>query len=141
MIFLDIASETLSKVQLQGGTGRRTWLGEGISMELEVRINGKALSIPIDNPFKLDIEDTAQRIESFLSEEGSSSPGLDIKGLLPKMIKGVAGCEGGCPADAKRLVARGFSNFKIDYIEGGILHAESATKDGRPVAIKLFPDF
>jgi len=110
-------------------------------MEFEVKLNGKSLSIPIENPFKIDIEATAKRIESFMTEAGSLSRGLDFNGLLPKMIRGVAGCENGCPADARKLVARGFSNFKLDYIEGGILLAECPTADGKSLVIKLFPDF
>jgi hypothetical protein len=118
-----------------------TSFGEGKSMELDVKVCGKSLAIPIENPFQLDIEATAGRIESFLASQGTILQGLDFRGLLPKMIKGVAGCEGGCPADAQRLVARGFANFKFEYIEGGILHAEAATKDGKQVALKMFPDF
>ena len=110
-------------------------------MELDVKVNGKSLAIMIENPFHLDIEATANRIETFLVSQGTEPKGLDFRGLLPKMIKGVAGCEGGCPADARRLVARGFTNFKFEYIEGGILHAEAATEDGRQVALKMFPDF
>lgn len=110
-------------------------------MELDVKVNGKSLAIPIENPFHLDIEATAGRIETFLAAQGTKPQGLDIRGLLPKMIRGIAGCEDGCPADARRLVARGFSNFKLEYIEGGILHAEAPTEDGKQVVLKMFPDF
>ncbi|MGE5809189.1 MAG: hypothetical protein ACM32I_08690 [Nitrospirota bacterium] len=110
-------------------------------MELDVRVGNKSIAIPIENPFRLDIDATAGRIESFLASESARSAGLDFRGLLPKMIKGIAGCEGGCPADAKRFVSRGFTNFKLEYIEGGILHAQAMTEDGKPVSLKMFPDF
>jgi hypothetical protein len=110
-------------------------------MELDVRAGGKSLSIPIENPFHLDIEDTVSRIELFLSTQGAPANGLDIRGLLPKMIKGIAGCEGGCPADAKSFVSRGFKNFELAYIEGGILQALVVAENGTNVAIKMFPDF
>jgi len=110
-------------------------------MELDVRTGGKSLSIPIENPFQLDIEATVQEIESFLSSQGAAANGLDIRGLLPKMVKGIAGCEGGCPADAKSFVNRGFRNFELAYIEGGILQAMVLTENVMNVAIKMFPDF
>jgi hypothetical protein len=116
------------------------WRG-GIFMELDVRVGNKSLAIPIANPFRLDIEATAGRIESFLASESAGSAGLDFRGLLPKMIKGIAGCESGCPANAKSFVSLGFTNFKLEYIEGGILHAQATTEDGRPVSLKMFPDF
>ncbi len=110
-------------------------------MELDVRVGNKSLAIPIDDPFRLDVEATAGRIESFLISQSMRSDGLDFRGLLPKMIKGIAGCEGGCPADAKSLVSRGFKNFTLEYIEGGILHAQAKSEDGKTVSLKMFPDF
>ena len=110
-------------------------------MELDVRAAGKSLSIPIENPFHLDIEATAKQIESFLSSQGAPANGLDLRGLVPKLVKGIAGCEGGCPADAKSLVSRGFKNFKLAYVEGGILEANAVTENGTNVDIKMFPDF
>jgi hypothetical protein len=110
-------------------------------MELDVKVNSKSLAIPIENPFRLDIDATVKQIESFLAAEGTKPQGLDFRGLLPKMIKGIAGCEGGCPADAQSFVSRGFTNFKLQYIEGGILHAEAATEDGKQVVLKMFPEF
>ncbi len=110
-------------------------------MELDVSDGSKSLSIPIEDPFHLDIDATARRIEAFLSAQGAGAPDLDIRGLLPKMIKGIAGCEGGCPADAKSFVRRGFKNFKLAYIEGGILEARITAENGKNVAFKMFPDF
>lgn len=110
-------------------------------MELDVNIGGKSLSIPIDNPFHLDIDATTKQIDSFLTSQGATAAGLDIKGLLPKLIKGIAGCEGGCPADAKNFVSRGFRNFELAYIEGGILQARASTDDGKSLSIRMFPDF
>ena len=110
-------------------------------MELDVNVAGKSLAITIDNPFHLDIDATVIQIESFLSAQGTPANGLDIRGLVPKLVKGIAGCEGGCPADAKSLVSRGFKNFKLAYIEGGILEARAVTENGKNVAFKMFPDF
>ncbi len=110
-------------------------------MELDVSDGSKSLSIPIENPFRLDVDATVRQIEAFLSSRGAAANGLDIRGLLPKMVKGIAGCEGGCPADAKSLVSRGFKNFKLAYIEGGILEARATTENGKNLAFKMFPDF
>lgn len=110
-------------------------------MELDIKIENDSLSIPIKNPFQLDIEGIVDKIENFLSSKGTSLEGLDIKGLLPKMVRGIAGCEGGCPANAKELVERGFKNFKLCYIEGGILSAKALTGDGKELILKMFPEF
>ena len=110
-------------------------------MELDVSTGGKSLAITIDNPFRLDMDSLMGRIESFLSTQGADPKRLDIRGLLPKMVKGIAGCEGGCPADARNFVSRGFANFKLAYIEGGILHARTTTEDGKQISLKMFPDF
>lgn len=110
-------------------------------MELDVSIGSKSLALPIDNPFRLDVEATVSQILSFLAEQGAKTDGLDIRGLLPKMVKGIAGCEGGCPADAKSFVSRGFSKFMLEYIEGGILHAQATVESGQTISLKMFPDF
>ena len=57
------------------------------------------------------------------------------------MIRGVAGCEDGCPSDAKRLVSEGFGGFNLSYIEGGILSAVKTTDDGKEISVRIFPDF
>ncbi len=110
-------------------------------MELDVRFGDKSLSIPINNPFHLDIDSLVGQIDSFLSAEGAGTKGLDIRGLLPKMVKGIAGCESGCPANAKSFVSRGFANFELAYIEGGILQARASLENGKALSLKMFPDF
>ena len=110
-------------------------------MELVVSVSGKSLSTPISNPFSLDVESLAAQIEAFLLKQGAAPQDLDIRGLLPKMIKGIAGCEGGCPADAKSFVKRGFQNFALAYIEGGILEAKALTAGGADLSLRMFPDF
>ncbi len=57
------------------------------------------------------------------------------------MIKGVFGCEEGCPADAKRLVSEGYGGFDLEYIEGGILKAQYSLNGSDTLTIKVFPDF
>lgn len=110
-------------------------------MELQVSINRKQVSIPIDNPFRPDLAGILKRIEQFLLSQGTRLNGLDVRGLLPLMIKGIAGCEAGCPADAQRVVSRGYQNFSLQYIEGGILTASAKLTEGPLLSIKLFPDF
>lgn len=110
-------------------------------MELDVRIDKEAISISIENPFRLDLDAIVGRIEEFLAAKGQELNGLDIRGLVPRMVKGIAGCEAGCPSDAKSVVKKGHRNFKLDYIEGGILSATAEIGQGKILALKLFPDF
>lgn len=110
-------------------------------MELDVRIDNDSLSITIDNPFHLDLDAVVGRIEAFIASKGTSLNGADLRGLLPRMVKGIVGCEGGCPADAKDLVSRGFQNFQMEYIEGGILSAKTTAQNGKLVLVRMFPEF
>lgn len=110
-------------------------------MELDVSFDNESLSIPIKNPFRVDQDDVIEKITGFLSAKGINAENLDIRGLLPKMIKGIAGCESGCPANAKSLVSRGFDNFELSYIEGGILSAKTVAENGKELFLKMFPDF
>jgi hypothetical protein len=110
-------------------------------MEISVSIENESMSIPIDNPYRMDIDAVLKQIEVFVSSKGAGLNGIDVKGLIPKMVKGIAGCERGCPADAKQFVHKGFNNFELAYIEGGILMARAIIEHGKELHIKMFPDF
>ena len=110
-------------------------------MELDVSLGGDSLSINIDDPFHMDVDSIVRQIGEFLSARGEELNGLDVGGLLPRMVRGIAGCERGCPADAKSFVARGFDKFELAYVEGGILTARAVTAGGRALSVKMFPEF
>jgi len=110
-------------------------------MELDVSINNESLSIPISNPFRIDTNAVVEKITEFAALNGAAVDNLDIRGLLPRMVRGIAGCEDGCPSNALELVATGYNNFKLAYIEGGILTANAVTKNGKAISLKMFPDF
>jgi hypothetical protein len=109
-------------------------------MELVASINKTSISIPIENPFRIDIDVIVGQIDDLLRSQGASREGLDIRGLLPLMVKGIAGCEAGCPADAQRVVSRGYADFDLRYVEGGILTANTRIGESQ-LSLKLFPDF
>lgn len=110
-------------------------------MELDVRLNDRSVAITIADPFRLDLAAITGRIADLVAEQGLSMNGLDVGGLVALMVRGVAGCEAGCPADAKGLVERGHLNFRLEYIEGGILAARAEMTGGGTLELKLFPDF
>ncbi|UCG78543.1 MAG: hypothetical protein JSV21_01540 [Nitrospirota bacterium] len=110
-------------------------------MELDVSVDGRSLAVDIEDPFRLDIDDIMGHIDGFIRDSGLDLNGIDIAGLLPLMVKGIAGCEDGCPADAKSLVSRGYKEFAIEYIEGGILSASTEIVDGKVLELKMFPEF
>jgi hypothetical protein len=112
-----------------------------IKMELDVSIDNDSFSIHIDNPFSLDLENILKNFENFAASKGCRVNGLDIKGLIPKMVRGIAGCENGCPADALSFISEGFKNFELAYIEGGILTAKAITEKGKTIFLKMFPHF
>jgi hypothetical protein len=110
-------------------------------MEIDVRINGESLCINIEDPFRFDITAITENINSFGNDNGIDLSSLEMEKLIPRMIKGVAGCEGGCPADAKSLVSQGFGDFGLSYVEGGILTATCKLRNGTPLEVKIFPAF
>ena len=110
-------------------------------MLFEVIIGGASLAIPITEPFNPDLDDIIARIEGLARSKGADVTALNMRGLISEMIKGIVGCERGCPADAKGLISRGFEGFDLAYIEGGILTARSTSGDGSLLYLKMFPDF
>lgn len=110
-------------------------------MVLDVQMNSASLSLDINDPYRIDAEGLSRKIDEMASTQGIALQGLDVRGLLPRMVRGVAGCEEGCPANAKELVERGYGTFDLQYVEGGILTASARTADGKTVRFKLFPDF
>jgi hypothetical protein len=110
-------------------------------MELDIRIDSESMSINIENPYRFDVAQEMQGISDFGSKFGVDIASLQIEKLIPRMLKGVAGCEAGCPSDAKSLVRHGFGKFKLSYVEGGILTAIHKLGNGKSIEVKVFPDF
>ncbi|MDA8432208.1 MAG: hypothetical protein M0Z60_04495 [Nitrospiraceae bacterium] len=110
-------------------------------MLLDVIIDKDSLPIQIPDPFHPDLDGIVGSIGRFAGEKGTDLSGLDIRGLIPEMIRGIAGCESGCPANAKGLVSKGFRSFDLEYIEGGILSARASAGEDRCFYLKMFPDF
>jgi hypothetical protein len=110
-------------------------------MDIDVRIGNESLSFNIENPFRFDVSSIAQDIVDFGNRFGVDLAPFEIERLIPRMIRGVAGCEAGCPSDAKSVVREGFRDFSIEYIEGGILSATKSLGKGKPLQVKVFPDF
>ena len=110
-------------------------------MDVDISINGKSLSINVENPHRFDAAGAMEDIARFGDENGVSLAPYELDKLISLMIRGVAGCEAGCPSDAMGVARRGFGNFKIEYIEGGILTARQQLENGAPLEVKIFPDF
>jgi hypothetical protein len=110
-------------------------------MLFEVGIDTDTLPIQIDNPFNYDLQNMIAQIVQFASSKGISVDGFDLDSLIPKMTRGIAGCQGGCPSNAKRFAQAGFRDFSIQYIEGGILSVSIDIGNGRSLTLKAFPDF
>ena len=110
-------------------------------MVLEIIIGSISAIITIDEAFRLDLDDVITRIEQFAGKQGTDISAVDVRGLIPEMIRGIVGCERGCPADAKGLISRGYKYFDLKYIDGGILTARTMIADSKPLYIKMFPDF
>ncbi len=110
-------------------------------MELDVSIDSESLSIEIDNPYKYDAVSNTRDIIEFGSKLGVDLAPLEMEKLVPRMIRGVAGCEQGCPSDAKSMVSDGFGSFTLSYVEGGILTAVQTLDKDKEISVKLFPNF
>ncbi len=110
-------------------------------MDIDVRIDNESLSVNIDDPYNFDVAAVTSDILDFGRKHEFDLSPLNLDGLIPRMIRGVAGCEGGCPADAKNLVREGYGGFNLSYVEGGILTANKSLDNGHAIEVKIFPDF
>ncbi len=110
-------------------------------MDLDIRIGKESLPVDIENPFRFDISAVMNEVIEFGNRNDVALESYELDKLIPRMIKGVAGCEAGCPSDAQNVVRQGFGNFKLEYVEGGILTAVQNVDDSRELEIKIFPDF
>jgi hypothetical protein len=108
---------------------------------LDVVIDTASVTIQIDKPFQPDLDAIIVQMEQFARSAGTDITVLDVRGLISRMIKGIAGCEHGCPANAKNLVSMGYKGFDVQYVEGGILTARIRTREGTDLCLKMFPDF
>lgn len=110
-------------------------------MDIDIAVGNESLSLNIDNPHRFNVDDVMNDLIDFGNKEGVDFLGLEVGRLIPKMIRGVAGCEAGCPSNAHSVVREGFNNFKLEYVEGGILTATHPVENDRTLQIKVFPDF
>lgn len=110
-------------------------------MDIDVSIGDKSITVHIENPYRYDSSQLMESILDFGDKSGIDLAALAVDKLVSLMIRGVAGCEGGCPANAQSLAREGFGDFRLTYIEGGILSAVYSGKKGEPVSVKVFPDF
>lgn len=110
-------------------------------MDIDITFGGRSLPIKVENPHRMDTGAVVGRIGEFLAEDNVPSDGLYLEELLPRMVKGIAGCERGCPADAQSFVRKGFRQYNLEYIEGGILQARCEAAAGGVLEIRMFPEF
>lgn len=114
-------------------------------MDIEISYGSNSLYLEVGNPYKMNSAKVAQQLTEFLQQNGVDKENigeLSLVELLPKMVRGVAGCEAGCPANAYSLVRNGFLKYKLEYIDGGILTAKHGVKNAEDmITIKVFPDF
>ena len=110
-------------------------------MDIDISVGNESLSLNIGNPHRFNVSDVMNDLVNFGNKEGVDFRHLDIEQLIPKMIRGVAGCEAGCPSNAHSVVREGFGSFKLEYVEGGILTATHPIENDRTLQIKVFPDF
>ncbi len=108
-------------------------------MEIEVTVGNNSATFNVQNPFHLNPGELAAEVKERFP--GVDLNGVDLEGLLPRMVRGVYGCEEGCPADAKALVKEGYRDFSIKYIEGGILLAQCMLPGEVTLSVKVFPEF
>ena len=110
-------------------------------MDLDVVIGNESLPVNIENPFRFDVASVMSKIIDFGNKNEVDLTPLKLDELIKRMIKGVAGCEAGCPSDAKSIVRDGFGDFALDYVEGGILTATQGLINNKTLQVKIFPGF
>ena len=74
-------------------------------MDIDIIIGDKSLNVSLENAFRFDAEKLMQKVNDFSRSLGTDISGLRIEKLIPRMIKGVAGCE-------NEFCKRGFWEFQ-----------------------------
>lgn len=110
-------------------------------MDVDISIGAETLSVHIKDPYRFDASLVKENVKNLENKSGVDLSAYRLDGLIERMVRGVAGCEGGCPSDAKGLVREGFGDFSLSYVEGGILSAEQKLGSGHSLTVKIFPDF
>jgi len=110
-------------------------------MDIDVSFDGRLLPISVADPHHMDMETVLGEIRDHFSDTDLAVQSLGLADLLPRMVKGIAGCENGCPANAQALVRAGFGEYRLAYVEGGILTASYEVQEGKSFEIKMFPEF
>ncbi|PIX87556.1 MAG: hypothetical protein COZ31_09790, partial [Nitrospirae bacterium CG_4_10_14_3_um_filter_44_29] len=67
-----------------------TPLGE--SMEISVGVGSDSISIAVENPFHINLDSVVGQIVEFCSLKGAALNSVDVRGLIPQMVRGIAGC-------------------------------------------------
>ena len=77
-----------------------------------------SISIVVENPFHNDLDSVVGQKRGILFFKGAALNGVDVRGLIPKMIRSY--CRG-AGEDAllmpKEFVYRGFKEFSLAYVE------------------------
>jgi hypothetical protein len=110
-------------------------------MDIDISIGSESLSLNVENPHRFNVSTVMNDVLNFGNKEGVDFNHLDVERLIPKMIRGVAGCEAGCPSNAQSVAREGFGSFKLEYVEGGILTATLGLENSKTLQIKISPDF
>ena len=110
-------------------------------MDIDVSVGKESLTINVENPHGSDLSSAVAGIVDFSMKQGIDVTALELEKLIPRMVKGVSGCQDGCPSNAKSLVREGFGNFSLAYVEGGILSAVHNLENGNTFSVKVFPEF
>jgi hypothetical protein len=95
-------------------------------MEIDITAGKESCSINVENPHRIDSEMVMGKIITFGERAGIDLRALNIEQLISRMMN---------------LVREGFGEFRISYIEGGILSAVCSLRKGGSLSIKVFPDF
>jgi len=89
-------------------------------MDIDISIGKESFTINIDNPFHFDLSAVMRNVVDFGKDKGWTLRGLRSSNLSPECIRGVAGCGGWIPSDAKfKFIERASGIFNLSYVEGG----------------------
>ena len=57
-------------------------------MEISVGVGSDSISIVVENAFHIDVDFIVGQIEAFCSLTGAALNGVDVRGLIPQMVRG-----------------------------------------------------
>ena len=90
-------------------------------MEISIGVGSDSISIVVENPFHIDLDSVVGQIEAFCSLKGAALNGVDVRGLIPKMIRVLQGAREDALLMQRSLSTEALRSLALPMLREGFL--------------------